>query len=1587
MARRVIATAEVQVGADVARAEAGLNELTEAFRKVGRDAERVAKIMEVGLFHGARSAEGGFKRMVAEADKLVGKLEQSGWAGKIAAKAFNEMLDEVREIAQTDIHRAAARLHDIMSDLVPMTGLVENNMKGLKDATREAERKAAKLAEELAQAEREAESLREAMRDVGTEIDRAMRGGLEGLQNDIRQTIRRLEEMGGQFREVAAIGRRALGNVMGNADADIDDATRALLRLEGQLRDAAVVANRLDREMNGIGGSARRAGGNLRYLAGYLGAAGFGYAAVEAARFGLDMTVQLEKAGAMFLGLAGSVEAANDVLERMVVFARETPYNLGQVTESAAQLLAVGDGFGVTVDNIDDYLESFGNAITMTGGSDEQFTRLVRVFGQMSSSGKVLGQDMNQLAQNLPGYDVWQALADGAGTSVEELRRLQNIGQLDELLTGNEAVEILIAGMDKIPGAAGAMERRMNTLGGALEKFKETVQLSISDGLQPFSETAQETLSDPVILNAVEDMAFAFGDLLSSGLEAIAPELDDLAVAVAGFIDAFQSWTPLLGIAVDAFGDLLNIVSPMISGLGSLLTTVLEFGDGLGKLGVAAALVYGPFGALGVAAGVITGVSAAMDISNTRNEEAAELGRLLAAQQRDVNAAFAEGEEAILSDAQQLALDTASRLLETYPALAEAMQNNNVTAGDLQAGMQALADGTGEVSPAVQAMLDEIDAGFGTDPFGNFTESAKFELEAYKALLVDTTEATEEEAADMAAAWELGAVDEIGSLEERRKAQKAHADAVEDYWKEYEKNYREALDAAEEITDGFGELDEERTEALKGLLQEQADAYSDWASDIDGSTDDAALSLSELAEGTENNVDAMISYLQANAQSTVAWKDNIVKAASQLAEGFGVPDEAAQEFMATLASIGPEFAPALAELTDGSAESGERLYEFFQAIQADSAAASSSMTAAFDEASTAPDSLAESLADGTITIEEILAELPAAMEAAGMDLEAAAAAIDASDEMTVVGEQAVNGLVNALAAGTERVRAQTAILASTVELAAINTLGIFSPSRVMRRIGEYVVEGLVVGMQSMSDEAYAEAVQTASLIGGGIEDYFREADDPREEAIKFAKDISTAIVEELIAEQEAVADAAESLAEAAADRLSEAWERVKDRFLNRDLAESIADAQAELAEAKAELRSAESLAGAEGTRAIAAAQARVAKAEQLLADAKAADAKADLAAEATLTAFRRATQDQVDALRATQASEIAGLRGSQASEVAAIQGRIDAAKRNLDPVARAAAEAELAAAQERHVTELAAAQERHNAETVALARRREDEQRVLELRLANENRIREDAISARQAELNAFERGLSDVVRSVEQAIRDLPDLREALVDAQRDVQDVFFDQFERLVENFDGTNSTAIRDAGRRAGLTEQEINDIIASATAARAADSRATSAAAGVGELLNILQSGLYQIGADGAVGIAEGLSSQALAIATAMRDAVQVAVDAALNALDISSPSRVTAQLIGEPMAQGIAEGLSKAIPDVSYAMSGLLDSVVSGVRVPPSSQLVGATGQNATPQAFSGPLVSMPGAVIQDATDADLVAQRMLVALSATGLTA
>ena len=1587
MARVVVATAEVQVNADVRGAESGLEGLTESFKKIGRNATRAAESAEAAFFGTARSMEGGFKQIISKSEDLVASMAKGGQVSRIMGESLEKAVKEARELGAVDIEAGAIEALGVFKQIV---GVIDEMGGGLESAKIMAARlaeEAEAVAEAIREADRAAERLADAFRDVGRDIDLAMNGGLEGLQDDIRETIRRLNDMGGEFKDVGVIGERALDGITGAVDADINDVYNSLKRLERQLHsvesaggdaldelaadarraEAAVhgldrATDRASRSFGGLGSVSRRMTGDIRGLTSVLGTAGVGYAMVEAGRFGLSMTVELEKAEAMFLGLTGSVEGASDMLERMVTFARDTPYNLASVTKSAAQLLAVGDGFGVTTTNIEDYLTTFGEAITMTAGGDEQFERIVRVFGQMSSSGKVLGQDMTQLAQNLPGYEVWQALADGAGTSVEELRRLQNIGQLDELLTGNEAVRILVEGMKNIPGAAGAMERRMDTLGGALEKFKETAQLAVSEGLEPFSETAQDVLSSQVILDSVEGLSNAFGSLLSEGLQAIEPEIAEFAAAVEKVLVALESWAPVVGEVVGMLGDFLYAIAPVISSTGNFVSMLFETDNALTKVTIGIAALAAPLGPFGIAIAVIAGVSIAVDHFAGAAREAEEVARILAAGQRDVNAAMAEGEPEIHSAAQKAVLDQAKNLNEVYPELVAMMNKYDVTMWDLTSSLTALRTGTGEVTPQFQILSDAIAAipeEVTTTWVGSsFLEAAPVveQFETVQQVMTKTSDVVKEEAEDMTASLQIASLDQVAIREEEAKAHRELMEGRAAYDQARREMGEAGYAAARAIEESWGELDEERLGKVKGILKQQADAYQEWEDNINSSTDGAALSLSGLAESSNNDINKMIADLNTNSAAVAGWKGNIATAAAGVGASLGLTEKQTAEFAGTLGEVGIEFAPALAMLVADAENGGAKLEEFYNSTAMSAAVMDTSLVDSTQDAAGAVPSLAEQMSDGVISIEDVLKAIPAAMEAEGINFEDAAAAIDASDELTIVGREAVNGLVAELEAGIRRTKIAGANLGAAISGGAGEELMVYSPSRVMMEIGFFAAEGLIQALLSKREAAARAAAELARAVADGTREAMADMWDGAESRFSTATD----------------------LASAASDQMTAVWDKFDAKIKNNEINAAIKSSKADVKEALAELAAAKALTGAAGKKALKKAEDRVAKAEKLLGAAEAVDATADLAAKDTMIAFKRAGEDaaaavkkgqkdesgQADlaakdallafkragedstvAVRSRQQGEKSDLSFRQKQEIEQIQLRIAEANRNLDPIARAQAEADLDSRvrekeasdmNERHEAEMLQMRrveedrtrilqlgfdnekrnmdERHTAEMLQMRRVGEDEAKFLQLRLDNEDELRELAIKSQQDQLKAFSDAAKAMTKEIADAVKSYLALQASVKKAEESLRDDWLDRFKMLVGGGSkDTNKVLL--AGQNAGLTAAQIREI---------------TKAAGV------------------------------VALTSSAEVKAAAATAAGMAAAEID---RILAQVGG---ALPVPPKPVKHVP------------ISSPLRTPPKST---AKARNA----FSGPLITMRGTVIQNSTDADLVAQRTIAALSAAGM--
>lgn len=80
-----------------------------------------------------------------------------------------------------------------------------------------------------------------------------------------------------------------------------------------------------------------------------------------------------------------------------------------------------------------------------------------------------------------------------------------------------------------------------------------------------------------------------------------------------------------------------------------------------------------------------------------------------------------------------------------------------------------------------------------------------------------------------------------------------------------------------------------------------------------------------------------------------------------------------------------------------------------------------------------------------------------------------------------------------------------------------------------------------------------------------------------------------------------------------------------------------------------------------------------------------------------------------------------------------------------------------------------------------------------------------------------------------------------------------------------------------------------------------------------------------------GIVNGIKDGAGAILSAAKNAAMAALQAAKDALGIGSPSKVFAQSVGLPMAQGMAVGLSSGAPLVARASERVAENAVQGGR--------------------------------------------------------
>ena len=270
--------------------------------------------------------------------------------------------------------------------------------------------------------------------------------------------------------------------------------------------------------------------------------------------------------------LGGSQERLDSIMGQIKEYALASPLNTKDMV-GAVQMMT---SFGIEAEKSIDYLKAIGD-ISM--GDTGKFNSLALAFSQMSSAGKLMGQDLMQMVN--AGFNPLEEISRKTGKSMAELRNEMSNGAISSKMVQDAFISATSAGGKFFGMSANGAE----TLNGQISMLQESFD-------NMFNEIGEK--GEGVVMNAVKA-----GTYLVNNYQTVAKVLESVIVVYGTYKAAL-----LLNIALEK--------AQTISRAASLLgTTSLRVATGMLQKQVAAlniTMLANPYVAVAAAIVALVGV-------------------------------------------------------------------------------------------------------------------------------------------------------------------------------------------------------------------------------------------------------------------------------------------------------------------------------------------------------------------------------------------------------------------------------------------------------------------------------------------------------------------------------------------------------------------------------------------------------------------------------------------------------------------------------------------------------------------------------------------------------------------------------------------------------------------------------------------------------------------------------------------------------------------------------------------------------------------------------------------------------------------
>lgn len=286
-------------------------------------------------------------------------------------------------------------------------------------------------------------------------------------------------------------------------------------------------------------------------VAGTLGA--IGVAAVKAAS-------DWEQLQTSFEVMIGDIPKANALLQEIKETAASTPLELQDLASGGKTLLA----FGVSAEKLIPTMRMLGD---VAGGDKEKFKSLSLAFGQMSSTGRLMGQDLLQMVN--VGFNPLNVISKTTGISMASLKKQMEAGAISSEM---------VAEAFKIATSEGGQFYRM------MEKQSQTLAGKMSTMNDSFAELARQIgfallPTIKVLVDGITKAVDWFGNL-SPGVKQVITVIGALTFAIAALLIPVGLFLAALPALIGGMVAFQTTLLPIIAVAGPVVLTIAALSAG-----------------------------------------------------------------------------------------------------------------------------------------------------------------------------------------------------------------------------------------------------------------------------------------------------------------------------------------------------------------------------------------------------------------------------------------------------------------------------------------------------------------------------------------------------------------------------------------------------------------------------------------------------------------------------------------------------------------------------------------------------------------------------------------------------------------------------------------------------------------------------------------------------------------------------------------------------------------------------------------------------------------------------------------------